>query len=303
MSKRLPNSNSTTRRIGNMVRVLQREIRSWVCPYLFPAVAAFLTPVGYLLYVLFVRWFQGDPLIITSLLSLEMLLYFLVMALTGTITSLNWGWGLRASSYIAVVGLLVWPWTYTSFPIGSAGYVSVLLVGVLLVTVAEAMIRYPERRDQFLTSSIGQYALTVGVLHFLLGFGIQIYARRFYWVEYSFPGNLIMGVVYVVSGLALVTIGAVSVILWKRRGLILPAILTAGWALWGLYGTWMMRNSLPWGHFQGVLWISLRPYPDYMLQWMVLLVAFLVLAGSELTARKTFQHIFSSGNMDPGSPK
>lgn len=105
--KKTPNSNTATRRIGNMVRVLQREIRFWVGPYLFLAVAAFLTPVGYLLYVLFVRWFQGDPLIITSLLSLEMLLYFLVMALTGTITSLNWVWGF----VLQAISLLLGSWS------------------------------------------------------------------------------------------------------------------------------------------------------------------------------------------------
>lgn len=109
-----------------------------------------------------------------------------------------------------------------------------------------------------------------------------------------------MGVVYLVSGLALVATGAASVILWKRRRLITPSLVTAGWFLWGLYGTWQMRDSLPRGHFEGINWISLRPYPDYMLQWTVLMIALLVLAGSELMTRKMGQYLINTWTTSTG---
>lgn len=248
---------------------------------LVPVIAAVLTPVGYLSYALFVRWLQGHPLYIEPLLSTGMFLYFLVLALTGFIATLDWYWGLRGTPILAVGGLLLWPWAYLSIPIGNVGYASVPFAGLLLATLVEGVIRFPGQIERLSTGSIGRYALIAGLVHFLLGFGLQVYARRFYWMDFSFTGRLLMGVVYLVSGLALVATGAVSVILWKRRRLITPSLVTAGWFLWGLYGTWQMRDSLPWGHFEGINWISLRPYPDYLLQWTVLMIALFVLAGIE----------------------
>jgi hypothetical protein len=94
-----------------------------------------------------------------------------------------------------------------------------------------------------------------------------------------------------VSGLALVATGAGPVILWNRRRLITPALVTVSWFVWGLSGTWQMRDSLPWGSFEGIQWISLQPYPDYMLQWTVLMIALFVVAGCELLTRKARQYI------------
>lgn len=283
-----------------MVTALQKKVSSQTGQSLAPAVAAVLTPIVYLSYVLLIRWLQGHPLKVEPLLSTGMFLYFLVLALTGIIAALSWDWGLRGTPIIAVGGLLLWPWVYLSIPIGNVGYASVPFAGVLLATLVEGVIRYPERLEQLSTGSVGRYALVAGLVHFLLGFGLQIYARRFYWMDFSFTGRLLMGVVYLVSGLALVATGAASVILWKRRRLITPSLVTAGWFLWGLYGTWQMRGSLPWGHFEGINWISLRPYPDYMLQWTVLMIALLVLAGSELMTRKMGQYLIDTWTTSTG---
>lgn len=108
-----------------------------------------------------------------------MFLYFLVLALTGIIAGLDWYWGLRGIPIIAVSGLLLWLWVYLSIPIGNVGYASVPLVGVLLATLVEGVIRYPERLEQLSTGSVGRYALVAGLVHFLLGFGLQIYAGGF----------------------------------------------------------------------------------------------------------------------------
>lgn len=253
--------------------------------------AAVLTPAAYLSYVLLVRLLQGHPLSVEPLWSGQMALYALVLALTGVVATLDWYWGIRATPLLAVGGLLVWPWVYLSIPVGNVGYVSIPFAGVLVATVLEGALRFPERVTQLQTGTVGRYALAVGFVHFVLGFGLQVYARRFFWMGYTFPGNLLMGIVYLVSGLALVATGVLPVILWKRRRLVIPPLVTAGWFLWGLYGTWRMRDSLPWGAFSGINWISFTPYPDYMLQWTVLMVALLALSGGELLLRTALSDI------------
>lgn len=245
-----------------------------------------LTPLGYLAYVLAVRWLQGNPLYVEPLLSTRMGLYFLVLALTGVLVGLDWNLGLRATSLAAVGGLLVWPWVYISIPIGNVGYVSIPFVCVLFATAVEGSIRFPERFRQFSTGSLGRHALGAGLLHFVLGFALQVFARRFFWLEYTSTGLVLMGVVYVVSGLGLVATGALPVVLWRRGRLVTPGALTTGWFVWGVYGTWKMRESLPWGAFDGISWVSLQPYPDYMLKWTMLMVGLFALGGFEWTIRK-----------------
>lgn len=255
--------------------------------------ASVLTPIGYLLYTLAVRSTQGNPLSIEPFASQGMLVYLLVLSLTGAVIVLGWGWGLRFAPVVAISSLLLWPWAYVSVPIGSAAYASLPFVGLVLLTAVEGVFRYPEWVPSPATDVDDRYVLAVGLLHFVLGFGLQVYARRFFWMEYSPASALLMGGIYIISGLALFATGALSVQLWSRRRVVTPAIVTASWFAWGLYGTWTMRAHLPWGQFEGINWMGPTPYPDYLLKWPVLVMALLLSVGTEVIVLKV-GHALSS---------
>ena len=123
------------------------------------------------------------------------------------------------------------------------------------------------------------FALAAGLAHFVLGFSLQLYGRQ------GLPGAYLIVLAYAVSALGLVVTGSLPVLLWVRYPLVTPVMAAIGWFSWGLYGTWTMRRSLPWGAFDGINWNSLPPYPDYMLKWNLLLFALVVLAGVELLIR------------------
>lgn len=86
-------------------------------------------------------------------------------------------------------------------------------------------------------------------------------------------------------------------LLWDRYRLVLPGMAIVGWFVWGLYGTWAMRRSLPWGAFDGINWNGLPPYPDYMMKANLLLIVLVTLAGAELLVRKGARSILDSGRI------
>jgi hypothetical protein len=123
-------------------------------------------------------------------------------------------------------------------------------------------------------------ALAVGLTHFVLGFGLQLYARQ------GLPGVYLVILGTALASLGLVITGALPVLLWESYRLVLPGIATVGWFAWGLYGTWAIRRSLPYGAFDGINWNTLPPYPDYMMKVNLLLIGLVILAGVELLVRK-----------------
>lgn len=246
---------------------------------------AAVTAFGYFFYVLAVRWLQNNPIIVEPLLSNTMLSYFTILSLIGITLRFSWRRGLRIAPGAIIVGLFIWPWLYLSIPIGSAAYVSIPFVGALIATTMEILYRSPERLRQFLTD---KHALIGGSFHFILGFGLQVYTRQLWWLNPELGTTGILGgfLLYFMLGLILFSTGALPVILWKRQKLVSPALVTTVWFLWGLYGTWIMRDSLPLSDFTGKQWISLVPYPDYMLHATMLLIALLVVTGGEFLIQK-----------------
>lgn len=252
------------------------------------AMAALLTPVAYLTYLLAVRGFQGHPLTVEPVGSPRMILYFAILSLTGTVAVLGWLWGLRVAPLATVGGLLVWPWVYLLIPIGGPGYVAIPLVGACVLTGLEwGLVRDPSAPGR--PHAITGQALAAGIAHLAVGFGLHIYTRRLVLLDpsYGIVGMLLGAITYLVLGVILVGTGALPVILWTRDRLVVPALLTVGWVSWGLYGTWLQRARFPVGQFSAFGWfgVPLRPYPDYMLGIAELLVLLLAVAGIEYIAR------------------
>lgn len=107
--------------------------------------------------------------------------------------------------------------------------------------------------QRFTASRTGRHVLAVGSFHFAVGFSLQVYTRRFYWMDWTGVANkLLMLLSYIYAGLALVAAGALVVILWRRYRLVGPALATSGWFLWGLYGLWQLRESLPLSNIVGI---------------------------------------------------
>lgn len=253
-------------------------------------VAATLLPVAHFSYLLAVFWLNGYPFTFEPFPSAGLFLYVLTLALTGGITLLDWYWGLRFAPAAAIVAFLVFPWMFHA-SIGEVDYGAIPFVAVLISTGFEGTFRFPERMRRLTTGTTGRFALAAGLLHFGLGFGLQVYARRFFWMNNDAFGIVLTGLVYTVSGLALVAAAALAVFLWRRERLASPVLVTSGWFLWGLYGTWQIRDSLPLSPFVATSWIGLQPYPGYMQKWTVLMIALLTVAGFELAARRAGRNL------------
>lgn len=258
--------------------------------------AAIVTPLGYLAYHLTVWTFQGyTHLVELPRLTSDLFLGFLVFGITGALAMLTWSRGFRAAPVAALGALLGVPWLYVGTLIINLGYATLPFVALLLVIGIEGAIRFRGRIQGVFTRRTRRIALAAGLLHFVLGFGLQMYARRLFWLDYSFPSVLLMGFIYIVSGIALVVTGALPVILWQRSRLVTPGLATVGWFMWGVYGIWLRWESLPLGHFAGIGWGNFTPYPDYLLKWTGLMIVLLVGAGGELAMRRVSQFI---GRMD-----
>lgn len=260
--------------------------------------AVLLTPAGYLAYVVTVRTVQGYPPKLEPLFSPPMILYYVVLSLTGVIVVLGWRWRLRIAPLATVGGLLVWPWLYLSIPIGSPGYASVPLVAAcILVGTEGGLVRDPSAPGS--AQVLDGYVFAAGLFHLVAGIGLHIYTRRLILVEpsYGILGMVLGTSIYLVLGSILVVTGALPVIFWNYARLVLPALATVGWFVWGLYGTWLQRGRFPLGEFTGFGWFSipLRPYPDYVIGITELLVLVLAVAGVEYIVRTVVRRIGGHG--------
>ncbi|MFD1588869.1 hypothetical protein ACFR9U_17975 [Halorientalis brevis] len=249
-------------------------------------IAAVGTPLAYLLYQFMLRSVQGYTQLVTlPQLTPTLFLGFLVLGVTGALALLTWNLGFRIAPIAAFGAVLSVPWLYFGPPI-NLGY-STLPFGTLsLVIGVEGTIRFRERTPEIVTDKTGWIAVGAGLLHFALGFGLQVATRQLFWLDNSFPSVLLMGFIYVVSGIALVVAGALPVILWRRYRLVTPAVATVSWFTWGLYGIWVRWNALPLSEFTGIGWGNFTPHPDYLLKWTGLMIVLLAGVGAELVLRE-----------------
>jgi len=245
--------------------------------------AAILSPVGYFFYTLVVRWYQGFLLNINSLFFVEIWLYTIVLALIGSIAMLDWYWGLRLTSRLALGGSMLLPWLYYSGPIEGVGYPTALLVSVCIATTLEATLRFPRR---VWTVSTSREAIAAGFGHLIIGVSIQLYARDF-GQGVTAIDILTVVVLYGVCGTLLVATAAFPVLLWQRYRLATPAMGLLIWLSWGLRVVWQRRELLPVSSFRGIDWVTLIPSFDYLLQVAGLVIWLLILASGELLLRTT----------------
>lgn len=267
------------------VPLSKREIRRLIS-------AAIVTPLGYLAYHLTVWTFQGyTHLVELPRLTSDLFLGFLVFGITGALTVLTWSRGFRAAPVAALGTLLGVPWLYVGTLIINLGYATLPFVALLLVIGIEGAIRFRGQIQGVFTRRTRRIALAAGLLHFVFGFGLQMYARGLFWLDYSFPSVLLMGFIYIVSGIALLVAGVLPVVLWSRYRLVTPAVATVSWFIWGVYGIWLRREALPLGAFTGIGWGNFTPHPDYLLKWTGLMVILLMGAGTELVMQRVSQFV------------
>lgn len=250
------------------------------------ALTAILTPTGFLAYVLFVQPVLTEPSTIRPASSKFLLFYILILSEIGVVVLGGWRWGLRVAPILTVGVLLGRPLVMPIRVVGRLGQVAIPFVFMVVVTTAEAAIRFPDRVGRRLfVETAGGFALGFGLLHLFLGLLLQVYVRRLYWLDSSLPGPILFGVIYSIAGFGLVVTGALPVVLWSRNRLLTPGLLTVGWFLWGVHGIWT-RSGIPLSEFAGINWMALEPHPDYMLQWTMLLVGILFLTGCEFAIRE-----------------
>lgn len=259
------------------------------------AISALATPLAFHLYWITVYQFLNHPFTLSPITHSGTWVYAAMLVILGATVSLGWRGGLRMAPVATGVGLLAFPWFTLTTMIGGPGYPAVVFVGALLVTVGEWVVREPSsfRLGALLEGELGRYAVASGFLHFLVGFGLQLFVRRLYFVDAAdgFTGILLGGLIYMITGLILFAAGAVPIIGWHRARLITPSVVTGGWLAWGLYAIWMQRARFPLGEFSGIAWTASQPHPDYMFQSPGLIVALLVVAGIELFIRRTANRV------------
>jgi len=268
--------------MSRLIRMPEDVDVPWQLALLLVAVS---TPLVYLPYTVGVRLLWGGPLIVAPLLSTELILSAALLTIAGGLAALLATRGLWRTPLFTLFAVAVWPWFYSAYPVGNPGYIAVLFVTVAVVAGIEGAVhagptfRYPWRRRA------GRFAIAVGVAHLVTGLTLQYWARTTAYFVTTSP------LVFPVS-LGLVVTGGLPVYLWFTHRLVSPVLAVSVWFLWGVYGLWEMQTALPLGSFSGINWISLQPYPDYALQWTLLLAAILVLAGGEYALR---QSISSAG--------
>lgn len=242
-------------------------------PHATVAVAGLLTPflfTGYL--VTFLRIWQHPVSSGPIDVSMQTAIVLLALVGIGLAVGTAWAQGFRISPLLVIGLTLPWPMIFSSHPFrgyAGASYVYLLFVVVYGLIGTEAALRSDVQSSEVLQTKLGQYALAFGMAHFLLGFGILIYARGFYLLSG-------VAIVFVIaSGVGLFLLGAVPVFLWWRRRILSPGLLVAGWSIWGVYGIWQIAHMLPYGPFNGIGFSRLQPYPDYMATWVPLAVLML----------------------------
>ena len=254
------------------------------------AIPAIVTPPLFHLYWIAVYMLLAHPFTLNPLTRSETWIYVAMLAILGSTVALGWRAGLRVAPAVTGIGLLVFPWLTQTTMIGHPAYPAIVFVIALLLTVTEWGVREPSRYrvSEFFEGAVGRYAFLCGFVHFLLGFGLQVFVRRLQFLDpvYGLTGILSGGLVYLVTGLMLFAAGALPVLGWSRARLVTPIVVTGGWFSWGLYVIWAQRARFPLGEFSGRQWIASVPYPDYMFQSSVLLVMLLVAAGTEFGVRR-----------------
>lgn len=234
--------------------------------------ATILTPTIYLAYATGVRLLRNRPPEFGPLLSVDGVLLISLLALLGSLATVTWTSGLRVAPLVGFGSLLLVPWLlYTGRH--AAAEVALPVTALMLIASVEWAIRRPSSARKVLREKLGRNELTVGLSHLVIAAGLQWQRRGLAWLDYSASGVVISSVVYFVSACAIFGIGVLVVVAWHRHRLILPALANLGWIMWGIYG-WMRGYSLPGSpsDLGAVHWVSLQPYPDYMLKWAVLLL-------------------------------
>lgn len=247
--------------------------------------AAILTPPIFLGYATGVRLLRNRPADFGPLLSVDGGLLIFLLALLGSLAVVMWTSGLRVAPIVGFGSLLLVPWLlYT----GRHAAAEVLLPVTVLMLIAsgEWAIRRPRSGRKVLREKLGRNELTVGLSHLVIAAALQWQSRGLAWLDYSVSGVFIGSVVYFVSACAIFVIGVLVVVAWRHHSLILPALASLGWVMWGIFG-WMRGYSLPGSpsDLGAVHWVTLQPYPDYMLKWVMLLLAIAGVAVLELGLR------------------
>lgn len=240
------------------------------------ALGAVLFPLAYLGVYSVTTWLRDAPL---ELYPSHLVIWFLALGVLGALTVEGWQRGLRLFPLLAWAGTLPWSWQYAG-EIARLPVLTFLFVGGLLVVgVVEWGVRFSGAATDLLATRAGLTALGAGVAHLVVGLHLQSVASD----GLSVAGiGLFWWLILVLSGLALVAMGALPLLLWVRWRLVAPLL----WVVFqlSLALVWLvLSGDVPDMHVSDGM--SLTLYPNYLVNWGLPLLLLLVLAGVEYGAR------------------
>lgn len=242
--------------------------------------------VGYIIYLSVTLQVQGFPARPQE--APKVIAGVLLLGVLGGLAAESWGRGIHTPAVIAIGGLSLRPWLIPSPLLFRQGYLLFLVVLALFGGLVELLVRFPRLGEEYIASKPGNVAAAVGIAHLICGLGLQFYVGRFRLFAVTGLGSLVVvALYYAVCGLGLVVLGALPVVCWHYWRLRGPLVVASGWFLWGVYGIWQSRSRFPVSSFAGMQWQALRPYPDYLFQWSVVLVVVVVGAWIEWRIRRT----------------
>lgn len=246
------------------------------------AVGAVTFPLAYLGASWVAAWIRDVPL---RLSPTQLAVTVLALGLLGGLAVEGWRRGLRLFPLLAWVGTVPWNWLYAGTSLGSAFLTFVFVGTVLFVGVVEWGVRFRDTVGALLATREGSIAVGAGVAHLAAGLALQSVASDGIGVTGLGPATQFL---LVLSGLALVAMGALPLLLWFRWRLVTPLL----WVVWqlSLALTWLVLS----GEVAGMhvtAWVSPFLYPDYLLNWGLPLLALLLLAGAEYGTRRLWLRV------------
>lgn len=206
----------------------------------------------------------------------------LLLVMIGGAVGVTWTRGLRVPGIFAGIELAVLPWAFPLSPLDAFGIHLLWVVTTIAVAAGlEEVVRSSRPTGSGLDRAAIRVSIAVGGLHLAIGVAVQLLTRTSpLWPRSVFGFAIITGGLL---GTALT--GGLPAYLWNRYGLWAPVITLGVWLAWAAARLLARLDELPYTEATTIRHTGVQPFPDYMLQWPILLVVLVLTATGEYILR------------------
>lgn len=241
-------------------------------------------PVVYLLYVAAAGWLSLAHVDLAVGHPTHTPVYLLSLAATGGLLGAAWRMKLYIALVVGIDLLVLSPWIFGGYSsLMDAGYGLLVFATAFLALTGETTYRrwkeLPRLAGTWEWQAIAAYALLfLGLVLWLQGFSRSTGRMREFVLD---PLGLPL---FLVLCLGTAAVAGTAAWLWIEGGLRTPAAAAGAWLAWG-YVLLLQQGPTYLGHFSGLRWVGLAPYPDTLLLWPTALILVFAAAAAEKIAR------------------